>query len=69
MVLHKFGEKLYSGLVSTMTLHLKEIAASVDASQGPLFLEELNQKWMEHNKSLQMTRDILMYIDITFICR
>lgn len=67
MVLHKFGEKLYSGLVSTMTLHLKQIAASVDASQGPLFLEELNRKWMEHNKALQMIRDILMYMDRTFI--
>ncbi|XP_024977317.1 cullin-3A-like isoform X2 [Cynara cardunculus var. scolymus] len=67
MVLHKFGEKLYSGLVSTMTLHLKEIATSVEASQGPLFLEELNRKWMEHNKALQMIRDILMYMDRTFI--
>ncbi|KAK9061754.1 hypothetical protein SSX86_018937 [Deinandra increscens subsp. villosa] len=67
MVLHKFGEKLYSGLVSTMTEHLKEIAASVEASQGPLFLEELNTKWMEHNKALQMIRDILMYMDRTYI--
>ncbi|XP_076935500.1 cullin-3A-like [Bidens hawaiensis] len=67
MVLHKFGEKLYSGLVSTMTAHLKEIAAAVEASQGPLFLEELNRKWMEHNKALQMIRDILMYMDRTYI--
>ncbi|KAI3808672.1 hypothetical protein L1987_24630 [Smallanthus sonchifolius] len=67
MVLHKFGEKLYTGLVSTMTLHLREIAASVEASQGPLFLEELNRKWTEHNKALQMIRDILMYMDRTFI--
>ncbi|PWA86183.1 Cullin [Artemisia annua] len=67
MVLHKFGDKLYAGLVSTMTLHLKEIAASVEASQGSLFLEELNKKWMEHNKALQMIRDILMYMDRTYI--
>ncbi|XP_076940684.1 cullin-3A-like [Bidens hawaiensis] len=67
MVLHKFGEKLYSGLVLTMTVHLKEIAAAVEASQGPLFLEELNRKWMEHNKALQMIRDILMYMDRTYI--
>ncbi|XP_076935501.1 cullin-3A-like [Bidens hawaiensis] len=67
MVLHKFGEKLYSGLVSTMTVHLKEIAAAVEASQGLLFLEELNRKWMEHNKALQMIRDILMYMDRTYI--
>ncbi|XP_071692307.1 cullin-3A-like [Rutidosis leptorrhynchoides] len=67
MVLHKFGEKLYSGLVSTMTAHLKEIAASIEASQGALFLEELDRKWTEHNKALQMIRDILMYMDRTFI--
>ncbi|XP_059640189.1 cullin-3A-like [Cornus florida] len=67
MVLHKFGDKLYSGLVSTMTSHLKEIAKSIEAAQGGLFLEELNRKWAEHNKALQMIRDILMYMDRTFI--
>ncbi|MFS8017275.1 putative cullin protein, neddylation [Helianthus anomalus] len=67
IVLHKFGEKLYSGLVSTLTSHLKEIAVSIEASQGALFLEELDRKWSEHNKALQMIRDILMYMDRTFI--
>uniref|UniRef100_A0A5B7AJC7 Putative cullin-3A n=1 Tax=Davidia involucrata TaxID=16924 RepID=A0A5B7AJC7_DAVIN len=67
MVLHKFGEKLYSGLVSTMTFHLKEISKSIEAAQGGLFLEELNRKWTDHNKALQMIRDILMYMDRTFI--
>ena len=67
MVLHKFGEKLYSGLVSTVTSHLKEIAKSIEAAQGSLFLEELSRKWAEHNKALQMIRDILMYMDRTFI--
>ena len=47
MVLHKFGEKLYSGLVATMTGHLKDIAQSVEAAQGGSFLEELNRKWKE----------------------
>lgn len=67
MVLHKFGDKLYSGLVFTMTEHLKEISKSIEAAQGGLFLEELNRKWAEHNKALQMIRDILMYMDRTFI--
>ncbi|PWA50012.1 cullin 3 [Artemisia annua] len=67
MVLHKFGEKLYYGLVSTMTSHLKEIALSIEASQGALFLEELDRKWTEHNKALQMIGDILMYMDRTFV--
>uniref|UniRef100_A0A2P2MAG6 Cullin family profile domain-containing protein n=1 Tax=Rhizophora mucronata TaxID=61149 RepID=A0A2P2MAG6_RHIMU len=67
MVLHKFGERLYSGLVATMTLHLKEISKSIEASQGDSFLEELNRKWNDHNKALQMIRDILMYMDRTYI--
>ncbi|KAJ6840012.1 cullin-3A-like [Iris pallida] len=67
MVLHKFGEKLYSGLVITMTWHLKEMSKSIEAAQGGLFLEELNRKWGDHNKALQMIRDILMYMDRTFV--
>jgi cullin 3 len=67
MVLHKYGEKLYSGLVNTMTQHMREIARNVEAAQGGLFLEELNSKWREHNKSLQMIRDILMYMDRTYV--
>ncbi|KAL6960751.1 Cullin-3A [Sarracenia purpurea var. burkii] len=69
MVLHEFGEKLYSGLMSTMTSHLKEMEKSIEAAQGSLFLEELNRRWAEHNKALQMIRDILMYMDRTFIPR
>ncbi|KAJ1399717.1 Winged helix-like DNA-binding domain superfamily [Sesbania bispinosa] len=67
MVLHKYGEKLYSGLVKTMTSHLREISQSIESAQGEVFLEELNRKWVDHNKALQMIRDILMYMDRTFI--
>ncbi|GAB4829175.1 hypothetical protein Ancab_018840 [Ancistrocladus abbreviatus] len=67
MVLHKFGEKLYSGLVATMTAHLQEISKYIEAAQGGSFLEELNRKWTDHNKALQMVRDILMYMDRTFV--
>ncbi|KAK9750794.1 hypothetical protein RND81_02G222400 [Saponaria officinalis] len=67
MVLHKYGERLYSGLVATMTAHLKEISKSIEVAQGDSFLEELNRKWADHNKALQMIRDILMYMDRTFV--
>lgn len=67
MVLHKYGEKLYAGLVTTMAWHLKEMSRSIEAAQGGLFLEELNRKWADHNKALQMIRDILMYMDRTFV--
>ncbi|KAK4753573.1 hypothetical protein SAY87_001677 [Trapa incisa] len=67
MVLHKFGEKLYVGLITSITAHLKKISKSIEDVQGGLFLEELNRKWNEHNKALQMIRDIFMYMDRTFI--
>ncbi|KAL3622406.1 Cullin-3A [Castilleja foliolosa] len=67
MVVHKCEEKLYSGLVSATTLHLQTMSKSIEAAQGPLFLDELNTKWNEHNKALQIIRDILMYMERTFI--
>eukprot|EP00268_Persea_americana_P021632 TRINITY_DN21562_c0_g1_i1.p1 TRINITY_DN21562_c0_g1~~TRINITY_DN21562_c0_g1_i1.p1 ORF type:complete len:158 (-),score=20.59 TRINITY_DN21562_c0_g1_i1:1481-1954(-) len=67
MVLHKYGEKLYSGLVATMTWHLKEISRCIESARGGLFLEELNRKWGDHNMALQMIRDILMFMDRTFV--
>ncbi|XP_058775317.1 cullin-3A-like [Vicia villosa] len=67
MILHKFGEKLYSGLVATMTSHLNEIARSVEAAYEGLVLEELNRKWNDYNKALHMIRDMLMYMDRTYV--
>ncbi|KAL6186860.1 hypothetical protein ACLB2K_042979 [Fragaria x ananassa] len=67
MVLHKYGEKLYTGLVKTMSSHLKEISKCIESAQGGMFLEEMNKLWTDHNKALQMIRDILMYMDRTYI--
>jgi len=67
MIFHNFGEKLYSGLVATMTSHLKEMATSVAATQRRSFLKELNRKWNDHNTALRKIRDILMYADRTYI--
>ncbi|KAM1058821.1 hypothetical protein ACFX2B_023419 [Malus domestica] len=39
----------------------------IEAAQGELFLEELNRNWAEHNKAVQMIRDILVYMDRNFI--
>lgn len=67
MVLHKCGDRLYSGLVATMSSHLMQVAAVIEAAPGGLFLEELNNQWSDHNKSLQMIRDILMYMDRVYV--
>ncbi|KAI6686442.1 hypothetical protein NL676_032355 [Syzygium grande] len=34
MVMHGFGEKLYSGLATTMTAHLEEMSKSIEDAQG-----------------------------------
>uniref|UniRef100_A0A7N2L0K6 Cullin family profile domain-containing protein n=1 Tax=Quercus lobata TaxID=97700 RepID=A0A7N2L0K6_QUELO len=69
MVLHNFGEKLYSGIVTTMTSHLSGISKLIEDAQEEFFLEELNQRWADHNKALQMILNILMYMEIAFIPR
>lgn len=67
MVLHKHGPKLYEKLTENLKGHLRERCRLVEAAQGGLFLEELQRRWADHNKALQMIRDILMYMDRTFI--
>jgi hypothetical protein len=60
MVINKFGDRLYNGLVETITGHLRSVAGRVEATQGEGFLRELKTRWEAHNKSMQMIRDILM---------
>jgi cullin 3 len=56
MVLHKFGDRLYSGLTATLTTHLRGVALQIEQSHGVTFLPELRARWQEHNKSMQMIR-------------
>jgi cullin 3 len=60
MVLHKHGDRLYNGVIDTLSRHLKSISSRVAAAQGETFLKELKNRWDEHVKSTQMIRDILM---------
>jgi len=67
MVLHKFGDKLYNGLTETITQHLQAVAAEVQAANDEQFLPELKDKWDKHKLSSIMIRDILMYMDRTYV--
>uniref|UniRef100_A0A7S2MM82 Cullin family profile domain-containing protein n=1 Tax=Haptolina brevifila TaxID=156173 RepID=A0A7S2MM82_9EUKA len=67
MVLHKFGDKLYAGLTETITTHLQAVAAQVQAANDEAFLPELKDKWDKHKLSSIMIRDILMYMDRTYV--
>lgn len=60
MVINKFGDRLYNGLVDTITRHLAGISQRIEEAQGDGFLREIKARWDNHNKSMQMIRDILM---------
>ena len=67
MVLHKFGDKLYQGLSDTITAHLRTVADQVQTTNDTEFLSELKDKWDKHKVSSIMIRDILMYMDRTYV--
>ena len=62
MVLHKYGEKLYQGLEDVVDQHLSSVATTVANAPDHNFLNALNEAWTEHDRSMLMIRDILMYM-------
>ncbi|GAB6020164.1 Cullin-3 [Chamberlinius hualienensis] len=68
MVLHKHGEKLYTGLKEVVSDHLvNKVRMDVLASLNNNFLQTLNQAWNDHQTSMVMIRDILMYMDRVYV--
>jgi len=68
MVLHKHGEKLYTGLREVVGEHLvHKVRADVLASLHNNFLHTLNMAWQDHHTSMVMIRDILMYMDRVYV--
>lgn len=68
MVLHKHGERLYTGLRDVVTQHLvNKVRLDVLNSLNNNFLATLNQVWSDHKTSMVMIRDILMYMDRVYV--
>lgn len=68
MVLHKYGERLYTGLKEVVTQHLEnKVREDVLRSLHNNFLQTLNQAWNDHQTSMVMIRDILMYMDRVYV--
>lgn len=68
MVLHKHGEKLYTGLREVVGDHLvHKVRDDVLASLHNNFLLTLNMAWQDHHTSMVMIRDILMYMDRVYV--
>jgi cullin 3 len=67
MVINKCGGRLYDGLVATVSAHLSRVADAVERASGDALLRELKEAWDRHQKSMQMVRDILMYMDRIYV--
>lgn len=67
MVLHKHGEKLYSNVQQLLDDRTVAICQEIKKATEATFLDELKGKWLAHKRSLKMVRDILMYMDRTYV--
>lgn len=68
MVLHKNGERLYTGLKEVVTQHLvNKVRKDVLESLHNNFLQTLNQAWNDHQTSMSMIKDVLMYVDRVYV--
>jgi len=69
MVLQKFGPELYSGVERKIRERLETVARLAADKDGSGFLAELVRQWGDHTKSTAVLRDILMYMDRTFVAQ
>lgn len=63
LVLHKHGDKLYSGTERVVTEHMIKVRNNVVEALNNNFLSTLNSCWKDHQTAMVMIRDILMYMD------
>jgi len=68
LVLHKYGEKLYTGLKEVVTEHLvNKVRNDVLESLRNNFLQTLNSTWNDYLTSMVMIRDIVTYMDRIYV--
>ncbi|CAF3505905.1 unnamed protein product, partial [Adineta steineri] len=68
MVLHKHGERLYTGTREVVIEHLvQKVRQDVIDSLNNNFLTTLNAAWNDHRTAMIMIRDILMYMDRVYV--
>jgi len=66
LVLHKHGDLLYDGVRGTIEERLRDVGAAVASSSDEALLGEVCSRWDEHRTTMEMVRDILMYMDRTY---
>eukprot|EP00118_Oscarella_pearsei_P022271 m.254469 g.254469 ORF g.254469 m.254469 type:complete len:153 (+) comp40385_c0_seq7:1439-1897(+) len=70
MVLFKQGEQLYDRSKNVVEQHLLgKVRVTVVDSLNEKFLDVLNAAWNDHQTSMVMIRDILMYMDRVYVAQ
>jgi cullin 3 len=67
LVLHKHGTLLYEGVTEKISSHLLETVQRLAEVPDSTLLEEMASVWSEHQITMVMVRDILMYMDRTYV--
>ncbi|CAM9354291.1 unnamed protein product [Phaeothamnion confervicola] len=67
LVLHKHGELLYHGVRESVQGHLLATASIIAATTDEQLLTVLAERWDTHGVTMVMVRDILMYMDRTYV--
>eukprot|EP00164_Ancoracysta_twista_P001606 GFYU01002109.1.p1 GENE.GFYU01002109.1~~GFYU01002109.1.p1 ORF type:complete len:747 (+),score=223.69 GFYU01002109.1:49-2241(+) len=67
MVVHKKADQLYEGLTDELKKHANRVAHDLANCHDDTFLRELTDKWTIFKVSMSSIRDILMYMDRTYV--
>lgn len=67
MVLYKHGKVLYDQLCAKVSSYLKEISEMLVSVDNSELLGAIIKRWTAHTLSMGMIRDILMYMDRTYV--
>lgn len=69
LVLHKYGRMLYDGVGEQIAAHLQETVKAIVAAPDDMLLAAVKRDWGAHTINMEMIRDILMYMDRTFVLK
>mmetsp|Transcript_19457 Transcript_19457/g.41916 ORF Transcript_19457/g.41916 Transcript_19457/m.41916 type:complete len:771 (+) Transcript_19457:187-2499(+) len=67
LVLHKHGALLYEGVSAKLNDHLLDTVEILAQTPEPQLLDSMSHTWQEHQITMVMIRDILMYMDRTYV--
>lgn len=69
LVLHKHGALLYEGVTEKITAHLVTTVREVAEQPNARLLDAMAEAWTDHSMTMVMIRDILMYMDRTYVAQ